>query len=45
MIATEIEQVKATSLNCRRYGFFSRSGFEQPQSSSQVIKVPLSKLY
>lgn len=45
MIAAEIEQVKAAGLNCRRYGFFSRSGFEQPKSSDEVVKIELSELY
>ena len=45
MIAAEIEQVRATGLNCHRYGFFSRSGFERPQSSDEVVKIELSELY
>ena len=45
MIATEIEQVKATGLNCHTYGFFSRSGFETQKSSSEIVKIELSELY
>ena len=45
MIAAEIEQVKAAGLNCRRHGFFSRSGFERPQSSDEVVKIELNELY
>ena len=45
MIAAEIEQVRATGLNCRRYGLFSRSGFERPQSSDEVIKISLNDIY
>ena len=45
MIAAEIEQVKATGLNCHTYGFFSRSGFETQKSSPEIVKIELSELY
>ncbi len=44
MIEQEIEQVKAAKLNCYRYGFFSRSGFES-EPSDDMIFITLDDLY
>lgn len=44
IIRQEIEQVKATGLNCRKYGFFSRSGFSC-EENDELILIPLQKLY
>ena len=37
MIEQEIEQVRATGLNCHRYGFFSRSGFDTAPIEGTVL--------
>lgn len=44
MIDIEIEQIKATGLNCYKYGFFSRSGFECAPDEKMVF-INLSDLY
>ena len=44
MIEQEIEQVKAARLDCYRYGFFSRSGFEF-EPSDDMIFITLDDLY
>lgn len=44
MIEQEIEQVKAARLDCYRYGFFSRSGFES-KPSDDMIFITLDDLY
>ena len=44
MIDQEIEQVKATGLECHRYGFFSRSGFEA-DGADGVELIGLDELY
>ena len=44
MIEQEIEQVKAARLDCYRYGFFSRSGFEF-KPSDDMIFITLDDLY
>lgn len=44
MIQKEIEQVRATSLNCYGFGFFSRSGFADHIDSS-LITYTLDDLY
>ncbi len=44
MIEQEIEQVKAARLDCYRYGFFSRSGFES-EPSDDMIFITLDDLY
>ena len=44
MIKQEIEQVKAARLDCYRYGFFSRSGFES-EPSDDMIFITLDELY
>ncbi len=44
MINKEIEQVKATGLNCYRYVFFSRSGFEG-ESRDDVKWIELEELF
>lgn len=44
MINEEIEQVKATGLNCYKYVFFSRSGFEC-ESRDDVKWIELGELF
>ncbi|MBR3457850.1 MAG: ATP-binding protein, partial [Selenomonadaceae bacterium] len=44
MIEKEIQQVNRCGLYCHRYGFFSRSGFEDA-SRSDVVKYTLDDLY
>ena len=44
MINEEIEQVKATGLNCYRYVFFSRAGFEC-ESRDDVKWIELEELF
>ena len=44
MIHEEIQQVQATGLNCYRYGFFSRSGF-QCEPTEKMIFIHLDELY
>lgn len=44
MIDEEIAQVQACGLDCRRYGFFSRSGFAA-QPSGHVALVGLEEMY
>lgn len=44
MIREEIRQVQATSLNCYKYGFFSRSGFRS-EPEDHMVFIPLSELY
>lgn len=44
MIHEEIKQVQATGLNCYKYGFFSRSGF-QCDPTERMIFIPLDDLY
>lgn len=44
MIHEEIRQVQATGLNCRKYGFFSRSGF-RCEPSDNMIFLSLDDLY
>ena len=44
MIEQEIEQVKAAKLDCYRYGFFSRSGFES-EPTDDMIFITLDDLY
>lgn len=44
MIREEIQQVQATGLNCYRYGFFSRSGF-QCEPTEKMIFIRLDELY
>jgi len=43
-IRKEIEQVKASGLNCYRYGFISRSGFTE-KTLPDVKYIELSELY
>lgn len=46
MIEEEIRQVKASGLNCYRYGFFSRSGFEEIKNISEdLILIPLDEMF
>ena len=44
MIREEIQQVQATGLNCYRYGFFSRSGF-QCEPTEKMVFIRLDELY
>ena len=44
MIEQEIKQVKVAKLDCYRYGFFSRSGFES-KPSYDMIFITLDDLY
>lgn len=44
MIHEEMKQVQATGLNCYKYGFFSRSGF-QCEPTEKMIFIPLDDLY
>ena len=44
MIHEEMKQVQATGLNCYKYGFFSRSGF-QCDPTECMIFIPLDDLY
>ena len=44
MIHEEIKQVQATGLNCYKYGFFSRSGF-QCEPTDHMIFIHLNDLY
>ena len=44
MIENEIRQVKATGLNCYKYGFISRSGFAA-EPAENMIFIPLRELY
>lgn len=44
MIHKEIKQVRATGLNCYKYGFFSRSGF-QCEPTDHMIFIHLDDLY
>ena len=44
MIRREIDQVKNTGLNCYRYGFFSRSGFEAA-ADPERITIGLEEMY
>ena len=44
MIHEEIKQVQATGLNCYKYGFFSRSGF-QCEPTDHMIFIHLDNLY
>lgn len=52
VIAKEIEQVSATGLDCYKYGFFSRSGFEagvedvnSVKGLNNLILMPIAELY
>lgn len=44
MIHQEIDQVKQTGLNCYKYGFFSKSGFDV-QNKDNLILYNLEQLY
>ncbi len=44
MIHEEMKQVQATGLNCRKYGFFSRSGF-RCEPADHMIFIHLDDLY
>lgn len=44
MIEEEIEQVRATGLDCNRYAFLSRSGFEA-QETDGIRLIGLAELY
>lgn len=43
-VREEIRQVKATSLHCYRYGFFSRSGFRCEAAEDRIL-IGLEELY
>ncbi len=45
MIDTEIMQVESTGLHAYRYGFFSRSGFEEGTEDDRLILIPLHHLF
>lgn len=44
MIHEEMQQVQATGLNCYKYGFISRSGF-QCEPTERMRFIHLNKLY
>lgn len=44
MMEEEIEQVKETGLSCYKYGFFSKSGFDE-FTSDELILVQIDDLY
>ena len=44
MIHEQIKQVRATGLNCYKYGFFSRSGF-QCEPTDHMVFIHLDDLY
>lgn len=44
MIDEEIKQVNQCGLSCRKYGFFSRTGFDAEPRENEVF-IPLEKLY
>lgn len=44
MIDQEIEQVEQCGLLCRKYGFFSRTGFDAEPRENEIF-IPLKKLY
>ena len=44
MIEQEIEQVRRTGLNCFRYGFFSRTGFDVV-ASDRLVLIDLKDMY
>ena len=44
MIAEELAQVEKTGMNCTRYGFFSKSGFEAEEKEN-IMLVDISQLY
>ena len=43
-IKIEIEQVNHTGLNCYKYGFISKSGFECEQADNRIL-ITLEELY
>ena len=45
MIEEEIRQVNETGLNCYRYGFISRSGFQIENTDHRLILISLDDLY
>ena len=45
MIDEEISQVEATGLNCHRYGFCSRSGFDGVAASDEIELISLEDMY
>lgn len=44
MIDEEVDQVKATGLDCHRFGFFSRSGFDV-QTDERIILIDLPDMF
>lgn len=44
MMEDEIKQVKETGLSCYKYGFFSKSGFDE-FTSDDLILVQIDDLY
>ena len=44
MIHEEMKQVQATGLNCYKYGFFSRSGFQSDPTESMIF-ISLDDMY
>ena len=45
MIRKEIEEVIKTGLNCYKYGFISRSGFDPNIDKKDLILIELTDLY
>ena len=37
MLQKEISQIKQTGLNCYKYGFFSKTGFEDTNESNLIL--------
>ncbi len=44
IISKEIEQVRKTGLNCKKFGFISKSGFKNVKEKS-IIQITLNDLY
>lgn len=44
LVQKEIEQVKMTGLDCYRYGFFSKSGFECDKADDRIL-ITLDAIY
>lgn len=44
VVDEEIKQVQDTGLQCYRYGFFSKSGFEEGLDS-EIVTIGLDEVY
>ncbi|MGN0948720.1 MAG: ATP-binding protein [Megasphaera sp.] len=45
MLETEIRQVRQTGMDCYRYGFFSRAGYDLKKTRTDVVLYTLDDLY